>query len=38
MPAVGLVLFLIGLWLVIRTLRGNLIRTLTEPGWKRTSG
>jgi hypothetical protein len=28
MPAVGLVLFLIGLWIFIRTLRGHLIETL----------
>jgi hypothetical protein len=30
MPAVGIVLILIGLWLVIRTLRGNLAQTLTR--------
>jgi hypothetical protein len=28
MPAVGLVLILIGLWFVIRTLRGGLPRTI----------
>jgi hypothetical protein len=32
-PAVGIVLFLIGLWVFIRTLQGNLASTLT-----RTSG
>jgi hypothetical protein len=30
MPAVGIVLFLIGLWLVVRTLRGNLAATITR--------
>lgn len=30
MPAVGLVLILIGLWFVIRTLRGNLPKTITR--------
>jgi hypothetical protein len=30
MPAVGIVLFLIGLWLFIRTLRGNLAGTLSR--------
>ena len=30
MPAVGIVLVLIGLWFVIRTLRGNLPATLTR--------
>ncbi len=29
MPAVGIVLFLIGLWIFIRTVRGNLAKTLT---------
>lgn len=33
MPAVGIVLALIGLWFFIRTLRGNLPATIT-----RTSG
>ncbi len=28
MPAVGIVLFLIGIWVFIRTLRGNLAGTL----------
>ncbi len=28
MPAVGIVLFLIGLWIFIRTLRGNLAGAL----------
>jgi hypothetical protein len=32
MPAVGIVLFLIGLWIVIRTLRGGLASTLTREG------
>jgi len=30
MPAVGLVLILIGLWFVIRTLRGQLPQTITR--------
>ncbi len=30
MPAVGLVLILIGIWFVIRTLRGNLAATITR--------
>lgn len=30
MPAVGIVLLLIGLWIVIRTLRGGLVPTLTR--------
>jgi hypothetical protein len=30
MPAVGIILFLIGLWLFIRTLRGKLAATLTR--------
>jgi hypothetical protein len=30
MPAVGIILFLIGIWLVIRTLRGNLAETITR--------
>lgn len=30
MPAVGIVLFLIGVWLFVRTLRGNLAATLTR--------
>jgi len=30
MPAVGLVLILIGLWFIIRTLRGGLPSTLTR--------
>jgi hypothetical protein len=30
MPATGVILVLIGLWLVIRTLRGNLASTLTS--------
>jgi hypothetical protein len=29
-PAVGIVLLLIGLWIVIRTLRGNLAASLTR--------
>ena len=33
MPAVGIVLLLIGLWFIVRTLRGNLAATLS-----RTSG
>lgn len=28
MPATGIVLILIGLWLIIRTVRGNLIHTI----------
>lgn len=30
MPAVGIVLFLIGLWVAIRTLRGGLGATLSR--------
>jgi hypothetical protein len=30
MPAVGITLILIGIWLVVRTLRGNLAATLTR--------
>jgi hypothetical protein len=30
MPALGIVLLLIGLWLVIRTLRGGLVSTVTR--------
>lgn len=30
MPAVGIVLFLIGLWFMIRTLRGNLAASVTR--------
>lgn len=30
MPAVGIVLFLIGLWLLVRTLRGKLPATLSR--------
>lgn len=30
MPAVGIVLILIGLWIAIRTLRGNLAATITR--------
>jgi hypothetical protein len=30
MPAVGITIILIGLWFLIRTLRGNLPRTLTR--------
>jgi hypothetical protein len=32
MPAVGIALLLIGLWIVIRTLRGNLSGVLTGTG------
>jgi hypothetical protein len=30
MPAVGIVLLLIGLWIVVRTLRGGLISSITR--------
>ncbi len=30
MPAVGITLLLIGLWIFIRTLRGGLVNTLTR--------
>jgi hypothetical protein len=30
MPAVGLILILIGIWFVIRTLRGGLATTITR--------
>lgn len=30
MPAVGIVLFLLGIWLFVRTLRGKLAATLTR--------
>jgi Domain of Unknown Function (DUF350) len=30
MPAVGIVLLLIGLWVVVRTLRGKLGQTITR--------
>jgi hypothetical protein len=32
MPAVGIVLFLIGLWIFIRTVQGGLAATLTRSG------
>ena len=32
MPAVGIILFLIGLWLFVRTLRGGLATTLSRAG------
>ena len=33
MPAVGIILLLIGLWIFIRTVRGKLAASLTRSGF-----
>jgi hypothetical protein len=38
MPAVGIILFLIGIWIVIRTLRGKLAETITRTGTTPSTG